>query len=85
MIASDIPGHREIIRNGVTGLLVPLGDRAEMARKTNLLLGSRDLAGELGNAGRNHVAECFSVESMIDKYRVLYERCLASAQTPLAA
>ncbi len=80
VIASDIPGHREIIRNGVTGLLVPLGDRAELARQTNLLLGNRDRAGELGNAGRNHVAGCFSVESMIDKYRVLYERCFESAR-----
>ena len=85
VIASDIPGHREIIRHGVTGLLVPLGDKAKMARTTNLLLGNRDLAGELANAGHKHVAECFSVEAMIDNYRALYERCFASAQTPLAA
>ena len=85
VIVSDIPGHREIIRNDVTGLFVPLGDRAEIARKTNLLLGSRDRAGELGNAGRHHVADNFSVAAMIDKYRALYERCMASVRTPLAA
>ena len=32
VVATDIPGHRELIESDRTGRLVPLGDRGELAR-----------------------------------------------------
>ena len=33
VVATDIPGHRELIEPDRTGRLVPLGDRGAMARE----------------------------------------------------
>ncbi len=85
VIASDVAGHRAVLQDGVTGFLVPLGDRAEIARKTNLLLRNRDTASEMGAAGRDHVAKSFTVEAMIAGHQSLYERILSTYLAPRAA
>src|SRR5690606_17976528 len=44
VVASDIPGNRDLVTHGQTGMLVGVGDRADFARKTQTLLEDRDLA-----------------------------------------
>lgn len=73
VIATDIPGNRDLIVPKQTGYLVPVGDRAAFARWTNLLLNDRDLATQLGTAGRQRVQTEFSVERMVARHAALYE------------
>jgi glycosyltransferase involved in cell wall biosynthesis len=76
VVASDIPGNRDLVVPGETGYLFPLGDRAELARFTREILEDSDLARRLGEAGRLRMRECFSVEQMIARYAELYETTL---------
>lgn len=82
VIASDIPGHRLLVRNGENGFLVPLGDCAEYARKTNMLLHDESLVGEMAQSARDQVATGYSTATMIDGYRQLYDE---AARTRRAA
>jgi glycosyltransferase involved in cell wall biosynthesis len=77
VVASDIPGTRDLVVDGETGYLVPLGDRTSFARYVNRLLDDRPLAESLGQAARRRVAEQFSVQTMIDRYADLYRTLLA--------
>ena len=52
VVATDVPGTRDLVVHGETGYLVPVGDRAGFARQTNRLLDDADLARRLGEAGR---------------------------------
>jgi phosphatidylinositol alpha-mannosyltransferase len=52
LIASDIPGYRELIDDGVQGLLVPPGDAEALAVALGRLLADRALRDHLGTAGR---------------------------------
>ena len=76
VIATDIPGNRDLVLPEETGALVPVGDRAAFARRTNVLLEHPELARRWGAAGRQRVLGEFSVQKMVDRHAALYEELL---------
>jgi glycosyltransferase involved in cell wall biosynthesis len=72
VIATDIPGNRDLVVENQTGHLVPVGDRAEFARWTHYLLDEPSERQRLGQAARNRVATEFSVRRMVDRHLQLY-------------
>ena len=53
VVASDVGGHRELVRDGETGFLFPAGDAAALAAAIERVLATRDRWDEvLGNARR---------------------------------
>jgi glycosyltransferase involved in cell wall biosynthesis len=77
VVASDVPGNRDLVLPDQTGLLVPVGDRAGYARQMNALLDNAELAGRLGEAGRWRMEQHFTIEKMVSAYVDLYRRVLA--------
>lgn len=76
VVATDVPGTREVVVGGETGYLVPLGDRAALARRANQLLDDEALARRLGAAGRARAETHFGVEAMTRRYLDLYGELL---------
>ncbi len=76
VVATDIPGTRDLVVGESTGYLVPIGDRAAVARCTNKLLDDAELAARFGRAGRERMAKQFCVEKMIARYVELYRELL---------
>jgi glycosyltransferase involved in cell wall biosynthesis len=76
VVASDIPGTRDLVAPGVTGYLVKVGHRAGFARWTNQLLDDADLRRRLGQSGRERIGHEFSVEQMVSRYVELYGEVL---------
>ncbi|OGL15643.1 MAG: hypothetical protein A3K12_13570 [Candidatus Rokubacteria bacterium RIFCSPLOWO2_12_FULL_71_19] len=74
VIAAAIPGVDELVRDGETGVLVPPGDPAELARAIGALLDRPDLAGELGLAGQALIARQFDVTTMVWRFEEVYEQ-----------
>jgi glycosyltransferase involved in cell wall biosynthesis len=74
VVATDIPGNRDLVVPDVTGYLVAAGDRAGFARKTNVLLNDERLRQRLGQAGRERIAREFTVEQMVARHADLYQR-----------
>jgi glycosyltransferase involved in cell wall biosynthesis len=72
VIASNIPGVCEIIRDGQTGFLVPPGDPPALAAKIKLALENRELAETLAENGKKWVFEHFSAQRMTDQYERLF-------------
>jgi glycosyltransferase involved in cell wall biosynthesis len=64
IVASDIPGCRIAVRDGVTGFLVPVGQPADLAEKIGVLLNDKSLRHEMGMQGRRWV------ESRFDQDRI---------------
>jgi len=71
VVASDIAGYDEVVRDGVDGLLVPPGDPAAAARAVRRVLDDPDLARGLAEAGRARSRE-FSWERVTDRLESIY-------------
>jgi len=52
IVASDVPGCRDVVRDGVNGLLVPPGDAAALAAAIGRLLADPQLRRRMGEKGR---------------------------------
>lgn len=78
VVATDIPGNRDLVVHEQTGYLIPVGDRAAFGRWTNVLLDDDGKAREFGEAGRKRMADEFSVEKMIERHVDLYDELSAS-------
>lgn len=76
VVATDVPGTRDLVVPERTGYLVPVGNRAQLARWTNAILDDAELAGRLGEAGRQRAEREFSVEKMVEHHAELYRELL---------
>jgi len=73
VVASDIPGNRELIEDGVSGLLVAYNDREALAATLLCVLGDRDTALRLANAASG--AACvFSRENIAERLTLTLHR-----------
>ncbi len=81
VVASDIPGNRDLVGHEVTGFLVPLGPhfRAGIARFTKKILEDSDLAHRLGEAGYQRVLAEFTVEQMVSRHEKVYQELLTGS------
>jgi glycosyltransferase involved in cell wall biosynthesis len=79
LIATDVPGCREIARHGVNALLVPPDDPQALANAIETLMKDRDLRLSFGRAGRQLVTDEFSSGRIGREIVVLYAHLLAAA------
>lgn len=75
-IASDVGGHRELVRDGETGLLFRAGDVAALARRALDALSLADGGDALRAAGRRYVELERNWPRVVARYRDIYGRAL---------
>ncbi len=71
---------REIVRDGVTGLLADPEDPQDIARKVSTLLDDPSLARALGENGQREACERFSRAGCLEKSVAFYEPLLAPSK-----
>lgn len=74
VVASDIGGHRELIRDGVNGLLIPAGGSDQLAGLLDLVLRNASLRETLGKQASTWVRRERSWEKLKDIYATVYAK-----------
>ena len=74
IVASDAPGCREIVVDGVNGTLIPVKNVDALVKAINELLDSPELRSRMGRAGRELVKAEFSVQKVVDETLAIYRR-----------
>jgi len=72
LIASDVGGHRELIRDGETGMLFEAGNPGALAAKAIALLGDQGRWPALRSAGRRYVESERNWRASVSRYRDVY-------------
>jgi glycosyltransferase involved in cell wall biosynthesis len=76
MVAFDVGGVAELVREGKTGLLAPHQDSESFARCIETLLARPDLRAAMGAECRNVAEREFSLERQAAGYSTIFERLL---------
>ena len=71
-IATDVPGNRDVIRDGWNGSLVEARDSVALARKIDVLLGDDGLRARLGAQARRDIEQNYSSASVLNKIVDVY-------------
>ena len=60
VIATNVGGIPELMKNNETGFLIKKGDHDELFKKLEILIGDEKLSQKMGNAGREFISNNFS-------------------------
>jgi L-malate glycosyltransferase len=76
VIGSDAGGLPEVVEDGVTGFLLPVGDVDGMAARSLEILRDPARSSRMGQASRERAERLFSAGPLVSRYEEYYERVL---------
>jgi glycosyltransferase involved in cell wall biosynthesis len=84
VVATDIPGTRDLVVDGQSGLLFPIGDTGRLAAALETVHGDAGLRSRLVTAGTTRVHTHFSARAMATRYAGLFAALNSGAAVALA-
>jgi sugar transferase (PEP-CTERM/EpsH1 system associated) len=81
VVATNVGGNPELVKEGQTGTLVPPSDPLAMANAIQAYLRNPGRVSKHGRAARDRVERLFSMDAMIKGYLDLYDTLLDSTST----
>lgn len=75
-VVTDTGGVREIIHDGKTGFLVPIGDIDAMSERIIFLLKDKQLREQIGQNAMGSLRDNFQKENMVINTKNLYNSCI---------
>ena len=85
VVATDIRGCRQVVDDGVTGTLVPVGDARALAEAIAKLADDEARRQQMGEAARERAQTEFDQQRVIDLTLGVYDRLLTGRPPVLAA
>ena len=81
VVATNVGGNAEAVKEGVSGLVVPSEDPGALAAAITRLLSDPSKAREMGTAGRKLTTEKFTTDAMMHKITDTYAELLTEKRT----
>ncbi len=77
VVATSVGGVPDVVREGVDGFLVPMGDVDALADRLELLARDPELRARMGAAGRESAPARYAVERLVSDVDELYRSLLS--------
>ena len=71
VVATNVPGIRDVVQDGITGILVPVASPADLAQAIQSLLNNPSRRAALVQRAQMHVREHYSWEKILPQYQSL--------------
>jgi glycosyltransferase involved in cell wall biosynthesis len=81
-VATRVGGVPDVIRDGVDGYLVPVGDAATLGARLAELASDPAKREAMGREGRSRVVERYAVSRLVDDVDRLYRELLDERERP---
>lgn len=85
VVATDAGAVSEIVREGVNGYVVPLGDREALVDRVSTLVADGALRARLGIAARAEVERRFAMPRMVGETIDLYRQAVAAPASSISS
>lgn len=72
VLATDIPGCRDLVEDNVTGLLFPVDDDESLADRLSVMLADSQLRDSVARGARALIRSRYTAEAMASRYAELY-------------
>jgi len=82
LVATDIPGCREAVIDGVTGFLVPPRNPASLAAAIKILIDDPALRKKMGEAARDYAAQNFADTIICAQTLSVYDALIPNRSDP---
>jgi glycosyltransferase involved in cell wall biosynthesis len=76
VVATNVGGIPEVVKDNLNGFLVPPGDARALAEAIIHLLKNKELRRRMGEEGRKQIDERFSTKKMVDNIEGVYRQIL---------
>ena len=76
LIATDVPGCREVVNNGINGYLVPIKDHIALAETINKMINNYSLMKRMGTNSRRIALNKFDIKIILQQHIKLYNSIL---------
>jgi glycosyltransferase involved in cell wall biosynthesis len=73
VVATDVGGVSELVRDGLDGFVTRSGDAAALAAALSALAGDSELRGQMGDNGRKRVRSSFTPEACVPRIVESYQ------------
>jgi glycosyltransferase involved in cell wall biosynthesis len=80
VVATNGGGVPEIVQDGITGLLVPMGDAPALADALRYLLDHPEIAAQMGREGRKRVLAQFTIQRTARMVESVYRELLGESK-----
>ena len=74
IVATNVPGCRDVVVHGINGLLVPPQNSQALADALETLIINPDLRAQMGRSGRQFALEKFSLDKIIQQTLAVYPK-----------
>lgn len=71
-LVSDIPANAQLVRDGVHGLTVPVGDTEAIALALRKLKASDEVRRSMASSAREEIVQNYSLDKVVDRYEALF-------------
>ncbi|TWU60169.1 Capsular glucan synthase [Rubripirellula tenax] len=76
VVICDVNGCPEVVRDGIDGRVVPMGDRQGFAAALRAVISEPDKTAQMIESGKTRVVEHFTRDRVVQQHLELYEQCL---------
>ena len=80
VIATSVGGIKEIVENGVTGILIPSRDQQQFATAVIELAENKEKQALMGKSGKERANKYFTIERMLESIDSLYQELTHSRE-----
>jgi glycosyltransferase involved in cell wall biosynthesis len=76
VVASNVGGIPEIVKNNINGFLVPPKNVIKLIQKLEILINNNELRDQIGKGSLNTISDEFNINKKADKLLKIYKNAI---------